>query len=528
MINDCLNSLQIYARFCLGLIKFLSKKNDFEKAWLVAKERMAHREENFLKIIKKGIFEYKKSPYLELLKLANYQYKDIEMLVFNYGLEETLRILKEDGVYFTIEEFKGIKPTFRKGKKFTFKEKDFDNPYTVTCYEKYSGGTRGAGGRIRTNWDYLSDKSIYRGIIVDIFNLSGLPHIMIQNVLPYGPGIIEMLHLSKFKIYPIKLVSLVNERSIRISLKFRIALFYILYMSRILGIKFPNYEFTDLKDISKIVDLIEKINEEYKGCCIITYVSSALRICLAAKEKGVNFSGVIFNIAGEPLTNRINKEIESTGAKSIPYYAFTEAGVIGAKCNNASTDDDVHLFKDHLALISYKRKVMDDYVNSFLFTTLLSSAPKILLNVESGDHGIIETRECGCPFDKLGFYEHIHHIRSFEKLTAESMTFYGTNLIMLIQETLPSKFGGTSLDYQLIEEEGEKGIRCLIVMISPEIVAEEKEIINTILNELKKGDDSQKIMTETWFRAGTIKIRRDYPVLTKAGKLYPLHILSKR
>lgn len=518
----------MYARFGFGLNEFLKKKLTFDDAKVIIKKRMQTREESFLRIIRKGIFGYKHSPYLQLLRLSNFNYDNIEKLVMKFGIEETLKILKEEGVYFTIEEFKGKKTVRRRGRKFIVKEKDFDNPFASACYEKPTGGTRSLGGRIRTNWDYLSDKSVYRGLIANISDLSSLPHLMIQNIFPYGPGIIEMLHLSKFEIYPIRLISLVDERCVGVQFRYKLATFYILYMSRLFGTRFPKFEFINLKDISKVVGFINRINKEYKGCCIITYVSSALRICLAAKEKGISLSGVIFNIAGEPLTDKIKEEIESTGAKSILYYAFTEAGVIGTICPNASTIDDMHFFKDHLSLISYKRIIMDTEVNSFLFTTFLLTAPKILLNVESGDCGKIGTKRCGCPYDDLGLDQHIYHIRSFEKLTAESMTFYGTDLLRIIEEVLPAKFGGSNLDYQLVEEENEKGIKHIIVTISPEIDRiDDSKIINTILNELKKTNTAQRIMAETWFQAETIKIRRFFPILTKAGKLYPLHTLSK-
>ena len=53
--------------------------------------------------------------------------------------------------------------------------------------------------------------------------------------------------------------------------------------------------------------------------------------------------------------------------------------------------DDLHLFSDCDALIQRSREVTDSglSVGAFLFTSLLPPAPKILLNVESGDYGTV-------------------------------------------------------------------------------------------------------------------------------------------
>ena len=53
--------------------------------------------------------------------------------------------------------------------------------------------------------------------------------------------------------------------------------------------------------------------------------------------------------------------------------------------------------------------------------------------------------------EALGYTTHIHTIRSWEKLTSEGMTFCGHDLIRLIEEVLPARFGGRPTDYQFVE-----------------------------------------------------------------------------
>jgi len=127
-------------------------------------------------LINKGIFGYKKSPYLQLLKLSNCAYKDVEKMVLKYGIEETLMILREEGVYFTVGEFKGEKRVVRKGKEFVFKKRDFDNPYTASCYESYSSGSRSSGTRVIADFDY---KHIWLGLL----QYQALFYAPVQNLL---------------------------------------------------------------------------------------------------------------------------------------------------------------------------------------------------------------------------------------------------------------------------------------------------------------------------------------------------------
>jgi hypothetical protein len=149
----------------------------------------------------------------------------------------------------------------------------------------------------------------------------------------------------------------------------------------------------------------------------------------------------------------------------------------------------------------------------------------VLFNVESGDYGVMESRSCGCYFDQLGFTDHIYNIRSFDKLTGQGMTFLGTDLLRIIEEVLPTEFGGTSTDYQMVEEEDEAGHTRLSIVVSPEVGAiDETELIKIILAELRKGKDSQRMMVEVWSQAKTLRVKRMRPVITARGKLLPLHI----
>ncbi|GAH60736.1 unnamed protein product, partial [marine sediment metagenome] len=124
-----------YIKFSRGFKKFMKEEFSYEKAVEIVKKGLQNREENFLKTIREIVFDNKRSPYLKLLKFSKFEYKDIEKFVSRNGIEETLRRLRQEGVYLTVEEFKGRIPVIRGGQTFRFKERDFDNPALLGSFK---------------------------------------------------------------------------------------------------------------------------------------------------------------------------------------------------------------------------------------------------------------------------------------------------------------------------------------------------------------------------------------------------------
>jgi len=126
----------------------------------------------------------------------------------------------------------------------------------------------------------------------------------------------------------------------------------------------------------------------------------------------------------------------------------------------------------------------------------------------------------------VGLITHLARIRSFEKLSSEGMTFVKTDLLRVLEEILPGRFGGTSADYQVLEEEGENGILRLFLIVSPKVgPIDEARVCRTFLEELGRDGEFQRLGADIWQRAGTVKVRRAWPVATKAGKILPFHLV---
>jgi hypothetical protein len=257
-------------------------------------------------------------------------------------------------------------------------------------------------------------------------------------------------------------------------------------------------------------------------------VSSALRASIAAQEADIDLTGVYFLSGGEPMTPDKARGIEASGARFIQQYAMSETGRIGNGCPQALDPTDVHLAKDTYAIIPYPRPMegFDIDVDAFHLTTLLPSAPKVMLNVETDDYGVIEERDCGCPWSHLGFRTHLRGIRSYRKLTGEGMTLVGTDIVHLLEHDLPAKFGGTALDYQLLEQEDEKGLTRVYLIISPRVqIADEKEVTAFLMRALEGMNAGADFARAIWAQAGSIQIKRIEPLLSGHGKHNPLHVV---
>ena len=114
-------------------------------ALAVVQARLATRSEVFLDTVERAIFAYPGGPYRTLLDAAGYELSRLRALVVREGVEGALRRLCQDGVYVSIEEFKGIRPVVRGDRTFQFNDQDFSNPLAAAGFRASSGATRSQG-----------------------------------------------------------------------------------------------------------------------------------------------------------------------------------------------------------------------------------------------------------------------------------------------------------------------------------------------------------------------------------------------
>jgi hypothetical protein len=515
-----------YYSIVFGLRRFLKDTITLEEARETIKVRMENREENFLRIVEKSVYGYKRSPYLKLLKLAGYDYSDVKNLVLNEGLDSALKTLKDEGIYVSYEESKGKKPIIRLEKTLEIKESDFHNPHISSYYESQTGASRSRGTKIKTNFNFLEQKAVYASVSNNIFDIQDAPWGIWLPALPISSGITRILTNEKVGVDTVKWFTPMDPGENIVHRANGWILNAMLIEGRLLGKKLPKPKFVHLNNSLVIGRWMNSMMKETGRCCQLTNPSGAVRICNEAEKNGLELDGAIFYVGGEPLTRAKQEKIMSLGCDVIPNYVMSECGAIGYGCKNPVNVDEVHFFKDSLALTKGKKFIEQSEVkvDSFFLTNLLYSAPITMINVETDDFGVVESRNCGCGFQKLGFTEHIHGIRSFSKLTGEGVTFHGFNLIKVLEEDLPGLFGGGPIDYQVVEKEDEDGFTQVILNVSPDVGGINEEELKRKFIELlnPSGRNTNVDMLD---KGGNIFVERDYPIQTRSGKIMSIHIV---
>ncbi len=515
-------------RFYSDLYRFLGDKITLEDSKGIIAQRLKKRDEMFLEFIKEKIYENEECPYLKLIRTTGLEFEDIESFVASRGVESTLKELAERGVYLTIDEFKGRSVCKRNGHTFSIREEDFNNLTSASGINGATGGTRSHGTPVFFNFDYIQEKSVLRRILLDAFDISDYPCIV---WFPDGLGLSVTLEIAKLGKPPLKwffpLHWAIQKRSNWFSsFRYWLMIESIVATASLRGVHLPRPEYIDFEDSIEVAKYLSDIIKKHGGCYVITYPNFALKACRAAKEKGLRIAGTWFLLGGEPFTDLKKKEIESVGAKGAGFYISTESGPISLTCPNPRETDDSHLLESHVAVIEKRREVKFSSltVDAFLLTSFLSEGPKMLLNVEMGDFGVIEKRSCGCKLEKLGLLEHIHTIRSFEKMTGIRMSTLDNGLLRIVEEVLPGRFGGSVADYQIVEVEGD-GITELDLLISPDISGiNEKRVLETIMDKLRETGKNSGLSADMLEKIRNIKIKRENPKRTKVGKVFSFYV----
>ena len=424
-----------YGRLAFDLRDFLKERISLEQSKQVLSDRLQNRGRNFLSLVKKSIYDNPRSPYLKLLRVAGCEFGDIEAAVNKDGVESTLQKLLAEGVYLSWEEFKGKRDIIRGTNRFRFREADFDNPFLIGYYEVRSSGSRSAGTKTKFDLRYRAETTQYNLLMLAVHNALGVPMGLWLPELPSAAGVVSMLRHWCIGEPVVKWFSPVTEGQTRASLRDRAATRYIVYGGRMWGAKLVAPEHVGLTEALRVAQWMAETKREFGDCSLSCFVSLGAMVCQAALAYGLNIEKTRLFVGGEPLSEAKLQQMEAAGVLVVPMYHISEIGFIGCGCPEADVADDVHLFLDSVASISHERKVehADINVNAFLFTSLLPSAPKILLNVESDDCGIMRTESCGCLFGGLGFTEHLCNIRSFAKLTGSGMTIIGSGSTAMVE-----------------------------------------------------------------------------------------------
>jgi hypothetical protein len=189
----------------------------------------------------------------------------------------------------------------------------------------------------------------------------------------------------------------------------------------------------------------------------------------------------------------------------------------------------MHLLTGMIALIQRSVPLRGEAgsVDAFHLTTLRRETPKVMLNVDAGDYGVVSRRRCGCPLEELGMHFHVHGIRNYEKLTTNGMHIVGSDILELVEDFLPRCHGGAPTDYQFVEESGGAESRIAIVVSRRVPNLDEGALLGHVTAFLAGKSRAHRMMIRVWEQGGSLRVVRAEPHTTSTGKTPALRVVQE-
>ena len=521
-----LDDLVAGAQLLRGLPSFVRQPVGPDEARTVLRRRLEARAADLLAVVRLAVYEHGDGPYRRLLQYAGCEYGDLERLVARDGVEGALQTLLRDGVYLTVDEFKGRRPVVRGSTAFQVDARRLRNPRLSGHVGAHTGGSRGAPLPIAIDLPSIHDWAINTHF--EFAARGGRAWAPARWTMPGGEAVAGILRFYAGSGVPLaRWFSPLDPSSPDLPPRYGWSVRLLRWGSRLGGVPVPRPHHVPLEDPRPIVHWLAQVLRSGRTPFLVAYVSSIVRLARTALESGIDLSGTHALGTGEPLTATRRDAIRRAGIEIAASYASMEVGPIGSGCLAPTAPDDVHLFHDLLALIQPPGE--GDGARPLFASTLRPTAPYVLLNVSLGDQAVLASRRCGCPLADVGWRTHLHGIRSFEKLTAGGMSFLDTDLVRVLEEVLPARFGGAPTDYQLVEDEDEAGRPRLRLLVHPALgPIDPHAVAAAFLGAISAGMGAERVMGLAWRDAGLPRVERQEPLATASGKIQHLHVGRRR
>jgi hypothetical protein len=513
-----------FGRYLARLPPFLREKIGPEEARRRIEDWLGGREESFLGLLRRAVYANPGSPYLSLLDAAGIELGDVAKLIEVHGMQEALARLRDAGVYATLDEFKGRRPLERNGVSRPLGDGDFDNPLIAGHYWGATGGSRGTSRRVAVDLSRLAHETAYHALFRQGFDLGRRPFGIWRVVPPSRSGLNNYLYQVKSGGSVERWFNPYRARREASALRFALFTGYTIRVGRLYGGELRRVEHRSAGEAPAVARWLAEQCRAGSPAVLDAQLGLGIRACLAALDEGLDISGTFFRFGGEPYTEAKAKVVAATGSAAACHYSMAEIGRVACACAEPMALDDMHFMSDKLEVIQGPRALGEDApVDVLSYTTLVPSTPKLMINVESDDYGVITERRCDCPLGSLGFGRHLHRIRSHEKLTTEGNHFLGSELHGLVDELLPARFGGGPTDYQLVDEEDGALSRLSVVVGSRVGAVAEREVLSAVYAYLRR-QPHNRLMAEFWEQSDSVRVVRREPYVTAVGKILPLHV----
>ncbi len=511
------DDLRMGLRLVRGLPGYLRHPLTAEKARAVLRLRLERREDDFLDVAKRAIFDHPPSPYLPLLRAAGCEYGDLERLVRSDGLESALKTLYRRGVYLTTDESKGRRAAVRGATTVEAGPGRLRNPLAAGHYWVSTSGSRGASTQLPMDLACIRDRAVNMLLGLQARGGAGW-----RKAIWMLGGISPLLWYSGGGRPVERWFSPLDVGSPRVSPRYRWSARGVAWAGLLSGTRLPRPEPVPVTAPLPIARWMERVLRGGGVPHLWAFPSAAARLCREAQAAGIGLRGSQLTVTGEPVTEAALGVIRDAGVAAVPDYGSADSGGSAAQgCLAPEAADDVHVFSDLNALIQAEGPPFP--AGALLLTSIRSTTPFIYLNASLGDRAVMTERRCGCPMEEMGWKTHLSSIRSYEKLTAGGMNFADTDLIRVLDEALPRRFGGAPGDYQLVEDLPAGGPPRVRLFVSPSVPPADPGVVRDFfLEALGRNGGPERTMSLQIREAGLLSVVRRKPVAGAAGKV--LHL----
>ena len=259
-----LSEARYYARMAWHFGRFI-KAAPITDPEAVIRETLSRREENFLNLVRRGIFENPKSPYGQLFRLADCTFEDLRDSVRKTGLEKALQILREAGIYLTHEEVKG-KPIQRHGKTIPNDIAATKNPGSSGGMESVSSGSRSSGTATPTSNEYRIYRECYERLAYQELGAKDRVVGFLRPILPSPNALTSMVGLARSG-QPAERWFTVGK-SFRTNGPYALATRLLVAEARLLGCHVPFPTFLDKDDFRPVARWVaENVRRGSRPCC---------------------------------------------------------------------------------------------------------------------------------------------------------------------------------------------------------------------------------------------------------------------
>lgn len=466
------------------------------------------------------------SPYPRLLKEAGCRPDDLARLVGREGVEGALSSLLRAGVYLTGEEFKGRRPVRRGSLEFTVAPGALLNPRSVVHGLSESSGSRGVPTPVPIDLAFIHDHAVNTHLTLEAHD--GRDWVHAHYGVPGGTAVTNPLEFARGGRPPARWFTPVDLADPSLSPRYRLGARAMRLGSLLAGVPLPGPTLAPLDDPVTIVRWMAEEIGRGRIPHLWTFASSAVIVCQAASEAGIDVRGARFTAGGEPTTAARRAAIEATGAVVLPRMGATETDILSYACRNPEASDDMHFFDDRHAVIQPGSDAATAGLppTAMLLSSLLPTAPILLLNVCMGDQADLTRRACGCGLEAAGWTLHISDVRSFEKLTAGGVTLLDIDVIRVLEEVLPARFGGSPTDYQLLERLDDDRARPEVRLLASPALGDLDltAVADVFLSAVGGGTGGERLMELQWRGAGVLRVVREAPRRTASGKILHLFL----